>query len=222
MTSSSDRHLWTPLSLARVELGPGAGVVAEPEPLRAAPDGAGRDGGWLPKFEGDDERARALRDDEAYRRGRADGAREERARADERCRTALQAVARTASHLEDIATEFARDRERDVQALALAVARKLVHRELEASPELLGTLVTRALELLPLDHALEVRLNPADLQTLGAAADQLIPAGRSVQVQWIADEAVEKGGFLVESPARIVDGRTDVALRTLYERFDHD
>lgn len=222
MTSSSDRDLWTPLSLARVELSPGAGVVAEPEPAPAASVVSGGDGQWLPQLASDDDRARALREDEAYRRGRADASREESARADERCRTALQAVARAAAHLESISAEFAHDRARDVQALALAVARKLVHRELEESPELLGTLVSRALELLPLDHVLDVRLNPADLQTLGANADQLIPAGRTVRVQWIADSTVDKGGFLVESPARIVDGRTDVALRTLYERFDRD
>lgn len=222
MTSSSDRDLWTPLSLARVELGPGAGVVAEPEPAASVPAVSGGDGQWLPQLASDDDRSRALREDEAYRRGRADATREERARADERCRTALQAVARAAAHLESISTEFSRDRERDVQALGIAVARKLVNRELEASPELLGTLVSRALELLPLDHVLDVRLNPADLQTLGTNADQLIPAGRSVRVQWIADAAVDKGGFLVESPARIVDGRTDVALRTLYERIDRD
>lgn len=220
MTSSSDRDLWAPLAWTRVELGPGAGVVAEPESARPAPTTV--DGGWLPALADDGDRARALLEDEAYRRGRADASREERARADERCRTALQAVARAATHLESIAAEFARDRERDLQAVALAVARKLVRRELEASPELVGTLVGQAIELLPLDHALDVRLHPDDLRTLGANVESLVPAGRSVRVQWIADASVEKGGFLVESPARIVDGRTDVALRTLYERFDHD
>lgn len=222
MTSSSDREPWMPLSLTRVELAPGAGVVAEPEPAAPAAVAVEAGRGWLPALADDGDRARALLEDEAYRRGRADASREERARADERCRTALQAVARAAAHLESISAEFARDRERDLQTVALAVARKLVRREIEASPELLGSLVTRAIELLPLDHALDVRLHPDDLRTLGANTESLLPAGRSVRVQWIADPAVDKGGFLVESPARIVDGRTDIALRALYERFDHE
>ena len=131
-------------------------------------------------------------------------------------------AARVAAHLESISAEFARDRESDLQAVALTVARKLVRRELDASPELLGSLVTKAIELLPLDHTLDVHLHPDDLRTLGSNTESLLPAGRSVRVQWIADAAVDKGGFLVESPARIVDGRTDTALRALYERFDHE
>lgn len=220
MTSSSDRAPWTPLDWARVTLGPDAGVVAEPEPTPPVVSESGS--AWLPALADDADRARALLEDDAYRRGQDDASREERARADARCRTALQAVARAAAHLESIAAEFSRDRERDLQAVALAVARKLVRRELDASPELVGTLVGQAIELLPLDHVLDVRLHPDDLQTLGANVDDVVPAGRSVRVQWIADASLEKGGFLVESPARIVDGRTDVALRSLYERFDHE
>lgn len=221
MTSFSDPDQWSPLSLARVQVGPGAHVVADAAPASVL-DTPGDEGAWLPSFASDAQSAQDLGEQEAYRRGREDATREERARADERCRTALQAVARAAAHLESIASEFSRDRERDLQAVALAVARSLVRRELSASPEILGELVTRAIELLPLDQTLEVRVHPDDMRTLGDNLDALVPPGRSVKLQWIADAAVDRGGFLVESPARIIDGRTDVALRVLYERFDHE
>jgi hypothetical protein len=58
-----------------------------------------------------------------------------------------------------------------------------------------------------------VRLNPADLGALG------LGPGAGAPVQWTADPVLEPGSFVVESPARVVDGRTDVALRQLFERL---
>jgi flagellar biosynthesis/type III secretory pathway protein FliH len=159
---------------------------------------------------------------EAYERGHEEAVRVERERADARCATALQAVARAAGHLGEIATEFAQDRERDLQGLAIAVARHIVQHELTIDPLRVGELVRRALDLLPLDHTIEVRLNPEDLHTLGPSLEGLRPEGRQVSVQWVGDPSVERGGFVAETPHRIVDGRADVALRALYERFDHD
>jgi flagellar biosynthesis/type III secretory pathway protein FliH len=40
-----------------------------------------------------------------------------------------------------------------------------------------------------------------------------------VDVQWIADTAIEPGGCLVLSPRRLVDGRVDEALVNLYDRL---
>src|SRR5690242_12052735 len=89
---------------------------------------------------------------EAFQRGADTALRQERSRMDERCRTALTAVARAASHLELLADVYARDRERDLHALALAVSRHIVQRELTTDPELVGTLVRRALDLVPAEE----------------------------------------------------------------------
>jgi flagellar biosynthesis/type III secretory pathway protein FliH len=66
---------------------------------------------------------------------------------------------------------------------------------------------------------LDVRLHPADLEALGSSLDHLTPQGRGLTLQWVPDPALERGSFVVESALRVVDGRTDVALRTLYERL---
>jgi hypothetical protein len=38
-------------------------------------------------------------------------------------------------------------------------------------------------------------------------------------VHWIADPSLDRGSFRLSSPERLVDGRADVALRSLYERL---
>ncbi len=225
MTSFSDAGLWQPFvppSVGGIALVPSPAVAPALEP--AAPSEPTAD--WLRPLHTDFEIERiaavdAVRD-EAFRRGADEASHRERARADERCATALQAVARAAAHLEQIAAEFARDRERDVQAVALAAARAIVQHELTIDALRVGELVKRAIEQLPLDHVLEVRLHPDDLATLGASLEGLVPAGRTVTLQWLSDPSIERGGFVIETPHRIVDGRTDVALRALYERFDRE
>ena len=54
----------------------------------------------------------------------------------------------------------------------------------------------------------------------GAMAD--ITADAGVTLQWSADASVGRAGFVVESPQRLVDGRLDMALRRLYERFEKE
>ena len=226
MTSSSDA-LWRPF----VPAGPRAlTLVPGPEafaPMTAPSAAAGAEAPpWLPSLhtaaELDADLATRALEERGYRRGLDDGTRAERANADARCATALEAVALAAAHLESIATEFARDRERDAQAVALAAARHIVQHELTIDTLRVGELVRRAIELLPLDHALEIRLHPDDLETLREGLEGMAPVGRHVRVDWRPDASVDRGGFVIETPHRIIDGRADVALRALYERLDHE
>jgi flagellar biosynthesis/type III secretory pathway protein FliH len=226
MTSSSDAVLWRPLDLnaspAAATTDSGAFTATAPPRL----PGPGGDLDWLPALrtnaELDAEATRRTLREDAYRCGREDASQSERERAEARCASALQAVAKVAAHLDSIADEFARDRERDVQGIAIAVARQVVQHELTIDPLRVGELVRRALTLLPQDHTLEVRLHPEDLGTLGASLERVLLDGRQVKLQWAADPGMERGGFIIETPQRIIDGRADVALRALYEKLDHD
>jgi flagellar biosynthesis/type III secretory pathway protein FliH len=80
-------------------------------------------------------------------------------------------------------------------------------------------LVAHALDLLPADTSLEVRLHPDDLAALGDPLERVAPAGLSVSLRGVPDPALERGDFVIESPQRVIDGRTDTALRSLYERL---
>lgn len=222
MTSSSDHPAWTPAPLS-------AGAAAD-----LAPDFAGlpfeaavaEGPAWLRPLRTSREEQleieRARQRGADYRRGAEEALRKERVLDEERCRSALLAVKKVADHLEMIAAEFARDRERDLHGLAVAIARQVVQHELMMDPLRVGELVRRALELLPGDTTIEVRLNPEDLAMLGESVSSLLPAGRQVRMAWRPDPGLERGNFTAESPQRIVDGRTDVALKDLYERLEHD
>lgn len=107
--------------------------------------------------------------------------------------------------------------ERNLHALALGVARKLIQRELTADPELVLSLIREALQFVPLEQAIEVRLHPDDHAIARAALGGADAAGVPAAVQWRPDPALARGSFVIDTPQCIVDGRTDVALRTLYD-----
>src|SRR5205814_5385178 len=98
---------------------------------------------------------------------------------------AAEMLARVIAHLSEFADEFARDRARNLQALALAVARHLVQREMVHDPSIVRDLVARALELMPLDAEIAIRVNPQDLVALGDTLAQAEPPGRPVTLRWV-------------------------------------
>lgn len=145
-----------------------------------------------------------------------------RAAGEDRVSRAVELLAAAAAQLHAIAHEFAHDRERSLHALAVAIARTIVQRELKTEPELVGELVRDAVARLPLDATLEIRLHPDDLALFEGGGPALLPEGRALEVRWVPDASIDRGGFVIETPQRLVDGRTDVALRALYERLEHE
>jgi flagellar biosynthesis/type III secretory pathway protein FliH len=157
--------------------------------------------------------------EEAWQRGYADGvaSRDENA---ERLRD--DAVAALGAAIEGLSAVSREIRDRlgaNLPALALAVARHLVQREVVADPTVMHDLVQRALTLTPLSGTVTVRLHPADLEALGDVSAFGTPSGTTLELKWVGDASFVRGGCTVETAASVVDGRVDQALLDLYERL---
>lgn len=160
--------------------------------------------------------------DESYQRGLVEGLRQGEARARATLESAVAALRGAAEALAAAQADFNRTRGRNLAGLAVAVANRIIQREVAAEPGIIKDLVRQALDLLPTDQTVELRLAPADLEQLRDAMDGVVAEGRPVELRWIADPSQERGSFTLESPQRLVDGRTDVALRALYERLAYE
>lgn len=152
---------------------------------------------------------------DAYARGRADGEREARALAESQLSTAVAALAEAVNIVRVHEARWTANAEENIAALAVAVARHIVGHEVNADPETVRTLVSRALVGMPLDSAIVVRLHPDDLV---ACAGLVVPdvAGRTPDIRWTADPHVLRGGCLIEGRERIIDGRIDTSLERAY------
>jgi len=168
--------------------------------------------------------ARPTGEDRAYERGLEDGLAQGAEREAERVGETL-AVLETAMAQFDSARPVWLDQvKKNLQALAIAVARQIIQRELQSDADAIGELVTRALGQFPIDVPLTIRLNPRDLSNISAAALERtggdLAAGR--EVRWRPDPSMDPGGCVVEGPERLVDGRVDKALLRIYHELATD
>jgi flagellar biosynthesis/type III secretory pathway protein FliH len=115
--------------------------------------------------------------------------------------------------------------EENICALAVAVARQVIGRELQEGGEIVVELVRRALAEFPVDQPVRVRVNPQDVASLeahGSGANPLLGGTRGHDSRWVADARIAPGGCVVEGRERIVDGRVDTALERIYRRLTYN
>ena len=109
-----------------------------------------------------------------------------------------------------------------MHALAIGIARHVVGVEFEADPQLVATLVARALAMAPLAGPVTLRLHPDDLEAIRDLP--LIRDARpgTVELRWAADSSIVRGGCVLEGPTSVVDGRIDRIMLDIYERLAND
>lgn len=100
--------------------------------------------------------------------------------------------------------------------LSVAIAEKLLRRDLNARPDRVIDLVRAALELAVGMPRLTLRLHPQDLQCLGARPEQCfqeLASGAEVTLR--PDERISRGGCLVETPHGVIDARLETQLERI-------
>ncbi|HNV73888.1 MAG TPA: FliH/SctL family protein [Gemmatimonadaceae bacterium] len=161
---------------------------------------------------------------EAYARGVEDGRRAGELAEATRLRGATRAVAEALASTQVNADRWVGNAEENICALAVAVARQVIGREIAVDKSSLADMVQQALAEFPMDQALTLRVNPSDLQTIQSsffALGEASPLSARKDVQWLPDGRVAPGGCLIEGRDRIVDGRVDTALERLYRRLTY-
>ncbi|NWG14019.1 MAG: hypothetical protein HXY20_10845 [Acidobacteria bacterium] len=110
--------------------------------------------------------------------------------------------------------------EREVVKLAVAVARKIVHREIHVDPEVVQTLVRVALSHAAERSVVTIRLNPTDHQFLlekHPGWEQELGGGQGVVL--VADKTIERGGCLIQTDCGDVDARVEERFREVERGF---
>lgn len=166
----------------------------------------------------DAERARISA--ESYRAGYDAGCTDAEGRASETFASSLATLRSAAEQLVASEARSLGTLEDNLAALAIAIARQLIGREVRTSPDIVADLVRRAVTEFPIDQQLRIRINPLDLSTLAAAPDGdtvRIAPGRDIA--WVPDARIYPGGCVIEGRERIIDGRVDTALERTYHRL---
>lgn len=154
-----------------------------------------------------------------YARGYEQGFRAGEFAESTRLRTAVSAVENALAAVDQESERWTANAEENICAIAVAVARHVLGRELSVDRAWVVSQVRAALAEFPVGERLRVRMNPADLQVIAEAlaADSSTLGGRPVR--WTSDARLSAGSCLVEGHERMVDGRVDTALERLYRRL---
>ncbi|TAM74119.1 hypothetical protein EPN44_11955 [bacterium] len=133
--------------------------------------------------------------------------------------TAEEEMAGALSALRSI-VEAARDGRRSVIAsaeaeivrLAMLVAQRVVHREIESDPRVVLDVARAAIARLSDKETMVVRVNPGDLETVRTAREELFP-GDARQIRFVGDLRVDRGGVVIDTEAGSVDAKIEHQLQ---------
>jgi len=188
-----------PLPPARITpLMPGGPTPVNEVPQAAAPVEP------APESESSNHQARlAALERDAFAKGYAAGERAGAEAGSTRAEAMLRRLAQTIEELGGLRTSMVHQTERQMVQLAVAVAKRIVGREIGLDADLVVAMARVALDRLGEGTPAVIRLNPEDL----AAAGQTGWAGPHVTI--VADPAVSRGGCLVESEFGFIDASVE-------------
>lgn len=157
--------------------------------------------------------AAAAQDQDLFAKGFAQGERAATAAAQEQNAALVRQLSNTLSDLMHVRADMIRHTERQMVQLALAIARRVVHREVSLDADLLLAMMHVALDRLSDAARVTIRLNPIDHQSVTAAMNG--GATLTSQVTLAADPRVARGGCRVESEYGDIDAGVDAQIQEI-------
>jgi flagellar assembly protein FliH len=145
---------------------------------------------------------------DAFAKGYAQGERAGFEAGSQRAEAMLRRLAQTLDELAGLRSTIIRQTERQMIKLSLAIARRIVLREVAVDGELMLALARVALDRLEARTPATIRLNPEDATLVGRATETL---GNHVTI--VADPSITRGGCLVESEFGAVDASVEAQLQ---------
>jgi len=152
------------------------------------------------------------REQEAYqsglRQGRTAGAEEAAAS----LAPVLERLSRAVEEIIEQRRRFRREAEEDVVRLALAIGRRVLHRELSIDPEALLGVVKAALARIEAREVSCLRVHPADVVLIQKHFQQ---AGRHEHIQVHGDPALERGAVVFDMARGSLDASVETQLEEI-------
>ncbi len=195
-------------------------LVREEEKRRTCEDG--REEPETTEREQEAERATAVQVREAHEAGRREGEAEGRANAMESVREELERIAQSAVALAELRPKLRKEAESDLVLLAIAIARRILHREVSTDPDALRGIVATALEKLEGHEISSVRVHPAHESWLREAVTK---ARSRLRIELTADDSLPPGSIVFQTNRTRLDvsvaAQLDEIERGLADRLRH-
>lgn len=137
-----------------------------------------------------------------------------------RLATALPALQTAASALQAERDRWLVRWEQTAVQLGIAIAEKLMHRQLAARPDFATDMISDALRLAAGQPQLKVFLHPDDLNAWGDRASQIVQSLTGcADATLVADKQISLGGCRIETRYGEIDARLETMLKRIAEEL---
>ncbi len=153
---------------------------------------------------------------QGYAKGLLEGERASTEKANLAMKPTLEGLAKSIAEFASLRRRIRSEAEQDLVKLALAVAKKILHRELTVDPGALAGVVKAALANIDAREVDNIRLNPKDAAALG---DLVSTAGLQPNAQIIADLGLTTGAILITTSRGQLDASVSAQLNEIERGF---
>lgn len=147
---------------------------------------------------------------------RAAGRQEGEASALAQWQQAIERTSRAVVEMAGMRNRIRREAEDDVVRLSMAMARRILRRELTMDPEALLGVVKAALERIDIRETHKVRVRTEDCPVVAAHLERI---GSPHRVEVVSDPTLERGGVVFETERGNMDGSVETQLEEIERGF---
>ena len=107
--------------------------------------------------------------------------------------------------------------------LGIAVAEKIMRREIDLQPDIAVELVRKTLELAAGSPRLQLKLHSGDIELLGQHAEETVSAASGCgEVEITADDSISRGGCVIETQHGTIDAQLETQLERIMSELVAD
>ena len=200
--------LWKPLASRP--------IPALPQPPGAVVSAAPGEAEQLKARLAEMERSRHIEITQVKQNAFQEGVRQGRSEVAAEAKSATDRVAQVVAELAGLKRKLRNDAELELIKLSLAIARRILHRELSTDPEAIQGIVHTALQKLQNREISRVRVYPAAADAVRNSLEQI---GAAPAIQVIPDSTLNSGGLVFETSFGELEASVETQLQEIQRGF---
>ena len=124
------------------------------------------------------------------------------------------------AQVEQLRIQSAKQSESDIVELALAMARKVIHREASLDPDIVVAQVREIISSIAEKGLIRVLVHPSDVEYLLTFRQSFVGAdGTPVQLSIEPDETIQPGGCIIESSQYFMNATIEKQLEAIWQEM---
>lgn len=152
---------------------------------------------------------------ESYQKGFSEGAAVGKEQAAAEVQPVIERLTKSLAELSSLRSKMRRESEKDLVKLSIAIARRVLHREVTVDPESIEGLIKVALDKLNTRDTCRVRIHPSHAEFLKRSFD----VGNSQKIELIADPSLRPGDAVFETAHGTLDASIESQLSEIERGF---